>query len=42
MRAMENPQTIVMDLAKANAVSTPTLYRAYKRWKEEAKASDSV
>jgi DNA invertase Pin-like site-specific DNA recombinase len=33
MRAMENPQTIVMDLAKANSVSTPTLYRAFKRWK---------
>jgi DNA invertase Pin-like site-specific DNA recombinase len=35
MRAMENPQTIVMDLAKANEVSTPTLYRAFKRWKAE-------
>lgn len=35
MRAMENPQTIVMDLAKANNVSTPTLYRAFKRWKTE-------
>lgn len=33
MRAMENPETIVMDLAKANSVSTPTLYRAFKRWK---------
>jgi DNA invertase Pin-like site-specific DNA recombinase len=35
MRAMENPETIVMDLAKANEVSTPTLYRAFKRWQEE-------
>jgi DNA invertase Pin-like site-specific DNA recombinase len=35
MRAMENPQTIVMDLARANKVSTPTLYRAFKRWQEE-------
>jgi DNA invertase Pin-like site-specific DNA recombinase len=35
MRAMENPQTIVMDLARANEVSTPTLYRAFKRWKAE-------
>jgi DNA invertase Pin-like site-specific DNA recombinase len=33
MRAMENPKTIVMDLAKVNNVSTPTLYRAFKRWK---------
>ena len=35
MRAMENPETIVMDLAKANEVSTPTLYRAFKRWQAE-------
>jgi DNA invertase Pin-like site-specific DNA recombinase len=35
MRAMENPETIVMDLAKANSVSTPTLYRAFKRWKAQ-------
>ena len=35
MRAMENPQTVVMDLAKANEVSTPTLYRAFKRWKAD-------
>ena len=35
MRAMENPETIVMDLARANSVSTPTLYRAFKRWKAE-------
>ena len=35
MRAMENPQTVVMDLAKAHEVSTPTLYRAFKRWKAD-------
>jgi DNA invertase Pin-like site-specific DNA recombinase len=34
MRAMENPQTVVKDLAEANDVSTPTLYRAYKRWND--------